>query len=108
MSDTTSFEDDDEEFDPVEAERQIDEFIVSADTLGGASIAALGERAAAVLADTWDRLEEVVGQEANNKVVATMLWLSREARRHTPEDPRQWQLHAASSLVGAMIPNART
>ena len=106
MSDTPEFEDEDD-FDPVEAERQIDEFIVSADTLGGPPIAELAGRAAAILSETWDRLEAVVGDEANNKVVATMLWLSREARALPPEDPRQWQLHAASSLVGAMIPNAK-
>jgi hypothetical protein len=100
-------EDEDEEFDAEQAERDIAAFIVAADELEGPSTAEIAERVEVVMATAWEQIAQIVDGQANNKVVATMLLLSRQARESTPEDPRQWQLHAASSLVGAMIPNAR-
>ena len=105
MSEDETF--DEEEFDPEQAAREIDAFIVAADQLDGPATAELANRAEAVMAAAWAQIEQIVVGQANNKIVATMLLLSREARESTPEDPRQWQLYAASSMVGAMIPNAR-
>src|SRR5687767_2386832 len=99
--------DDEEEFDPEEAERQIAEFITNADALEGPPVADLAAGVARVLDSTWSHIAEIIDPQTNNKIIATMLLLSSEARQLQPEDPRHWQLHAASSLVGAMIPNAR-
>ena len=99
--------DEEEDFDPEEAERQIAEFIATADELEGPAIADLADAVARVLDGTWSAIEEIIGPQTNNKVIATMLLLSSQARQLQPEDARHWQLHAASSLVGAMIPNAR-
>ena len=105
MTDATF--DEDEEFDPEEAERQIGEFITAADRLEGPSTAELAAGVERVLSGAWTQIEDLIGAQPNNKIVAIMLLLSRQARELTPEEPRQWQLYAGSSLVSAMIPNAK-
>jgi hypothetical protein len=101
MSDGTW--DEDEGFDPEEAERQIDGFIAAADDLPGPAVAELAGRVADELRATSAQLDGVLAGVAHNKVLATQLLLSQRARQLTPDDPDQWLLFAASTLLSGRI-----
>src|SRR5215204_3851215 len=46
---------------------------------------------------------------AHNKVLATQLLLGQRARRRQPHDPKQWHLHAASTLlIGIVVRGAES
>lgn len=91
-----------------EAERHVAEFIAKADELEGPATEELAGQVLAILRDTWARVARVLGNQANNKVIATMLWLSRRSRETPPTDPEYWRLSAASTLASAMIPAGGT
>jgi hypothetical protein len=101
MSDETW--DGEEDFDPEEVERQIDGFIAAADDLPGPAVVDLAGRVAEVLRATSAQLDGVLAGVAHNKVLATQLLLSQRARQLTPDDPDQWQLFAASTLLSGRI-----
>jgi len=92
-----------EELDPEEAERRITHFITSADELPGTPVAELAEQAAALMRVVWTELEEITAGKAHNKVLAAQLLLGQRARALQPDDPEQWRLHAATSLLSGMV-----
>ena len=49
--------------------------------------------------EAWYRVEGVMSRQRHNKVLAVQLLLSRPAREQAPEDPEQWRLFAASTLL---------
>jgi len=95
--------DDDEDFDPEESERRITEFITSADELPGPSVADLAEQATELMRTTWSGMEEIMDSKPHNKVLATQLLLSQRARGLQADDPEQWRLFAATTLLSGMI-----
>lgn len=97
---------DDEDFDPEEGERRITEFIASADELPGPPVAELSGQVAELMRGVWRDVETVVNQSPHNKVLATQLSLSQKARDLQPDDPEQWRLFAASTLLSGMISKA--
>ena len=102
MSETFS-EDDEEDLDPEAAERAIDEFIDSADSLPGLPVAELADLVSGVMADAWDRIQDIMREQPHNKVLATQLLLSQRGRDRTPDDMEQWRLFAASTLLSGMV-----
>lgn len=96
--------DDEDDFDPEEAERQIAQFIADADELGDPPTSASADAVLAIVDDAWHRIGGVVGDLPTNKVIATMLELSRRHRLAEPNRPEQWCLSAASTLAGGWIP----
>jgi hypothetical protein len=94
---------DDQDFDPEEGERRITEFITSADELPGPPVEELAEQVAALMRVTWTDLEEIMAGKPHNKVLATQLLLGQRARGLQPDDPEQWRLHAATSLLGGIV-----
>lgn len=96
--------DDEEEFDPEEAERQIDEFLAAAAELGGTPVDDLADRVVDTVANAQAEVTAVLENEPTNKIIATMLVLSRRHREHVNEDTDvQWRLSAASTLVSGLI-----
>ena len=96
--------DEDEEFDPEAAERSIREFIDSAGSLPGLPVAELADSVGDIVADAYRRIQGIVDGQPHNKVLATQLLLSQRARQHpAPDDPEQWRLYAASTLLNGMI-----
>jgi hypothetical protein len=95
--------DDEELLDPEEAERRITEFISTADQLPGVPVAELTDRIAELMRTTSDSLETILADVPHNKVLASHLLLSQRARSLPPDDPEQWRLYAASTLVSGMI-----
>jgi hypothetical protein len=93
----------DEDFDPEEGERRITEFITSADELPGPPGAELVDQVAGLMRAAWRDVETLLSQSPHNKVLATQLRLSQQARGLQPDDPEQWRLFAASTLLGGMI-----
>jgi hypothetical protein len=93
----------DEDFDPEEGERRITEFITSADELAGPPVAELVEQVAGLMRVAWRGVEDILSASPHNKVLATQLRLSQQARGLRPDDPEQWRLFAASTLLGGMI-----
>jgi hypothetical protein len=93
----------DEDFDPEEGERRITEFITSADELPGPPVAELVDQVAGLMRAAWRDVETLLSQSPHNKVLATQLRLSQQARGLQPDDPEQWRLFAASTLLGGMI-----
>jgi hypothetical protein len=100
MSDTSA---EDEEFDAEAAERAIREFIDSAESLPGPAVAELADLVEQVMADAWERIEGIMSGRPHNKVLAAQLLLSQRAREQAPDDPGQWRLYAASTLLSGMI-----
>jgi hypothetical protein len=94
---------DEEELDPKEAERRITQFVTSADELPGPPVEELAEQVAALMRVTWTDLEEIMAGKPHNKVLATQLLLGQRARGLRPDDPEQWRLHAATSLLGGIV-----
>jgi hypothetical protein len=52
---------------------------------------------------TWTDLEEIMAGKPHNKVLATQFLLGQRARGLQPDDPEQWRLHAATSLLGGIV-----
>ena len=94
---------DEEEFDPVEAERRITQFVTSADELPGPPVARLAEDVAEVMLSAWNNLETLMDRVPHNKVLATQLFLSQRARGLQDGDPEQWRLYAASTLLSELV-----
>jgi hypothetical protein len=86
-----------------QAEREIDAFIEQADHLGGPPVSELGNQVALVMQSAWESIDEQVGRVPNNKLIAVMLLLSREAREAPADEPQHWYLHAAATIVGGLI-----
>jgi len=107
MTETDPPFDDEEEFDPEEAERSIRDFITKADELPGPSVADLSSDVLRIVATAHEQMTGVLGDVLNNKVVATMLELSQRfrvmAEGGVEYSPEQWQLSAASTLVNSFI-----
>ena len=101
MSDTPVDEDD--EFDPEQADPEILAFIESADELDGPPVTELAADVADVLGRAWATIEERMAAIPDNKLLATMLLVGRQARELQPDEPRQPQLHAASSLLSGLV-----
>lgn len=99
--------DDEEEFDPEETERHISEFIAQADELPGPSVTDLASRVLAVSEGAWAGVGVAFDEVGTNKVIAAMLWLSREARQAQPDSPRYWALSAASTYATGWIGQRR-
>jgi hypothetical protein len=95
--------DDDEDFDPEENERQISEFIAAADDLPGPSVTDLASLVVSISESTWAEVGVALDDASVNKVIATMLWLSRESRGAPPDSARYWALSAASTYVTGWI-----
>jgi hypothetical protein len=93
---------DDEVLDPEEAERRITEFMASAGKLSGPPIAELADRMAELMRATWRDVETIISGCPNNKVLAVELFLGQRARGLQPDDPEQWRLHAATSLLSGI------
>src|SRR3569623_925571 len=92
-----------EEFDPEEAERRITQFVSSANELAGPRVEELAEQVAALMRAAMRDIEQIMEGKALNKVLATQLLLSQRARALVPNDPEQWQLYAASTLLSEMV-----
>ena len=52
---------------------------------------------------TWSDLEETMAGKPHNKVLATQLLLGQKARGMRPDDPEQWHLFAATTLLNGMV-----
>ena len=94
---------DEDDFDPEAAERAIREFIDSAESLPGPAVGELADLVEGVMLEAWERIRELMSGTPHNKVLATQLLLSQRAREQAPDDPEQWRLHAASTLLSGMI-----
>jgi hypothetical protein len=92
-----------EDFDPEEGERRITEFITSADELPGPPVAELVDQVAELMRAAWGDVVTLLSASPHNKVLATQLSLSQRARGLQPDDPEQWRLFAASTILGGMI-----
>lgn len=95
--------DDEEDFDPEQAERDIALFIERAGPLAGPPVADLAVAVLDVVREAWNEIEAMMADVANDKLLATMLDVSRIARQQTPDDPAQWQASAASSLLSGLV-----
>lgn len=94
---------DDEDFDPEEVERRITEFITSADELPGPPVGELADHVAKVMRVAWRDVETIVTGNPHNKVLAAQLFLSQRARGLQADDPEQWWLFAATTLLSGMV-----
>jgi hypothetical protein len=103
QSDEPPEEDEEEDFDPEEGERRITGFIISAEELPGPPVAQLVEQVAELMRAAWSDIENILSASTHNKVLATQLSLSQQARGLQPDDPEQWRLFAASTLLSGMI-----
>jgi hypothetical protein len=95
--------DEEEEFDPEEADQRITQFVRSADELSGPPVEELADRVAALMRTALRDLEAIMEGKPHNKVLATQLLLGQRARRLQQHDPEQWPLHAASSLLSGLV-----
>jgi hypothetical protein len=95
--------DEEEEFDPEEADKRITQFVRSADELPGPPVEELADRVAALMRTASRDLEAIMEGKPHNKVLATQLLLGQRARALHMDDPEQWPLHAASSLLSRLV-----
>jgi L-serine deaminase len=96
-----SFEE--EELDPEEAERRITQFVTSADELPGPPVEELAEQVSESMRSAWSELEGIMDGKPHNKVLATQLLLGQRARALQTDDPEQWRLYAATTLLSGMV-----
>jgi hypothetical protein len=96
-------EDEGELLDPEEAERRITEFITSAEELPGPPVEELADSVAELMLATWSDVETIMSGKPHNKLLAAQLLLGQRARGLQPENPEQWRLHAATSLLSGMV-----
>ena len=92
-----------EELDPEEAERRITQFVRSADELSGPPVEELAEQVSALMRAALRDLEKLMEEKPHNKVLATQLLLGQRARQLQPDDPEQWHLYAASTLLSGIV-----
>jgi hypothetical protein len=92
-----------EEFDPEEADRRITQFVRSADELSGPPVEELADQVAALMRTALRDLEMIMAEAPHNKVLATQLLLGQRARGLQQYDPEQWPLHAATSLLSGLV-----
>ncbi len=95
-------DDEDEVLDPEEAERRITEFVTNADNLPGPPVAELAEDVAKLMRAAWRDVEMIMNGKPHNKVLAVELFLGQQARGLQPDNPEQWRLHAAVSLLSGI------
>jgi hypothetical protein len=95
--------DDEEELDAEEAEQRITQFVTSADELSGPPVEELAEQVADLMQVAFTDLEKIMEGKPHNKVLATQLLLGQRARGFRPDDPEQWRLYAASTLLNDMV-----
>jgi len=95
------FEEDD--LDPEEAESHITQFITSAEKLPGPPVEQLAEQVSALMRAASRELEAIMEGKPHNKVLATQLLLGQRARGLQMDDPEQRHLHAASTLLSAIV-----
>jgi hypothetical protein len=100
---TMSDEPFEEELDPEEAERRITQFVTSAEELPGPPVAELAEQVGALKRAASRDLEAIMDGKPHNKVLATQLLLGQRARGLQTDDPEQWRLYAASTLVSGIV-----
>src|ERR687897_1932343 len=91
-----------EEFDPEEADQRITQFVRSAEELSGPPVEELADQVAALMRKALRDLEMIMTETPHNKVLATQLLLGQRARG-LQHDPEQWPLHAASSLLSGLV-----
>lgn len=84
------------------AEAQIAAFIQTVDEAGGRTTEVAAE-VVAVVAAAWAGVEAATSGLPTNGLIAAMLEVGRQARLLTSDEPRQWQLHAASTLLSGLI-----
>ena len=94
--------DEDEVLDAEEAERRITEFVTRADGLPGLPVADLAEDVAKLMRAAWRDVEAIMNGNPHNKVLAVELFLGQQARGLQPDNPEQWRLHAAVSLLSGI------
>ncbi len=94
---------DEEGFGAEEAERRIARFVASADGLPGPSVEELADRVAALMRAAVRDIETLMDGKAHNKVLATQLLLGQRARGLRTDDPGQWPLHAATTLLSVLV-----
>src|SRR5215208_4297702 len=87
--------DEEEEFDPEEADQRITQFVRSAEELA--------DQVAALMRTALRDLEAIMEGKPHNKVLATQLLLGQRARGMQQHNPEQWPLHAASSLLSGLV-----
>jgi hypothetical protein len=92
-----------EDLDPEEAESHITQFITSAEMLPGPPVEQLAEQVSALMRAASRELEAIMDGKPHNKVLATQLLLGQRARELQMGDPEQWHLHAASTLLSAIV-----
>ena len=95
--------DEEEELDPEEADQRITQFVTSADELSGPPVEELADQVAALMRTALRDLEAIMEGKPHNKVLATQLLLGQRARGLQIDDPEQWPLHAASSLLSGLV-----
>src|SRR5215217_1134794 len=95
--------DEEEELDAEEAERRITQFITSTEELSGPPVEELAEQVVALMRAASRDLEAIMDGKPHNKVLATELLLGQRARGLQMGDPEQWHLHAASTLLSAIV-----
>jgi hypothetical protein len=95
--------DEEQEFDPEEADQRITQFVRSADELSGPPVEVLADQVAALMRTALRDLEAIMEGKPHNKVLATQLLLGQRARGLQQHDPEQWPLHAASSLLSGLV-----
>ena len=100
---TMSDEPFEEELDPEEAERRITQFVTSAEELPDPPVAELAEQVGAPMRAASRDLEAIMDGKPHNKVLAAQLLLGQRARGLQTDDPEQWRLYAASTLLGGIV-----
>jgi hypothetical protein len=92
-----------EELDPEEAENHITQFIMSAEKLPGPPVEQLAEQVSALMRVASRELEAIMDGKPHNKVLATQLLLGQRARGLQMGYLEQRHLHAASTLLSAIV-----
>ena len=94
---------DEEALDAEEAERRITQFVTSANEHPGPPVEELAQQVTDLMRAASRDLQKSMEGRAHNKVLATQLLLGQRARRLHPDDPEQWRLFAASTLLNEMV-----
>ena len=94
---------DEDDLDPEEAERQIDEFIAAAASLDGPPVDEILDAVLRSVAGAWTEVAAVVESLPNNKLIATMLAAGKIGRTSPPDSVAMWQANAASTFLSGMI-----
>ena len=84
-------------------EAQLSEFIAGQADLTGDPTEQLAARVAAVVEEAQQRIRDVMAGVAHNKVLATQLLVSQQARQVEQGSSEQWRLFAASTLLSDLI-----